>query len=97
MLNNLTDNLPVLDVASNLLRQRVLRVVVLARQIDIDAGALACKDLCVLAVLAKVNGRAVNLVKKDGGQGADNLKCEVGALDDVDGGNERVDDDRGAR
>ena len=67
MLDNLTDNLAVLDVAPDLLRQWVLGVVVLARQVDVDARALACEDLCVLAVLAKVYGCAVDLVEENSG------------------------------
>lgn len=96
MLDDLTHHLAVLNPAPDLLRERVLRIVVLAREVDVDAGALACEDLCVLAVLAEVDGRAVDLVEEDCGEGADDLEGEVGAFDDVDGGDERVDDDGGA-
>ena len=97
MLNDFTDDLPVLNIAPDLLRQRVLSVVVFAGQVDVDARALACKDLCVLAVLAEVDCCAVDLVEENGGQRADNLQGEVGALDDVDGRDERVNDDGCAR
>jgi hypothetical protein len=97
MLNNLTNDLPILDPTPNLLWQRVFCVVILARQIDVDARALAGEDLCVLAFLAKVDCRTIDLVEEDGGQRADDLEGEVGALDDIDRGDERVDDDGGAR
>ena len=97
MLHNLTHHLPILDKAPNLLRQRVLAIIVLGGQVDINAGALAGEDLGILAVLAEVDGRAIDLVEEHGGQGADDLEGEVGALDDVDRGDEAVDDDGGAR
>lgn len=97
MLDNLTNHLSILDPTPHLLGQGVLSIVVLAGQVDVDAGAFACEDLGVLAVLAEVDCCAVDLVEQDGGEGADDLEGEVGALDDVDRGDERVDDDRGAR
>lgn len=93
MLYNLTDNLAILDVTPDLLGKRVLRVIVLSREIDVNAGALAGEDLGVLGVLSEVDGSAVDLVEEDGGEGADDLEGEVGALDDIDGGDEGVDDD----
>jgi hypothetical protein len=41
---NLADKLAVLDIAPDLLWQRVLGVVVLGRQVDVHATALACED-----------------------------------------------------
>jgi hypothetical protein len=93
MLNDFADKLAVLDVCPDLLRQRILTIVILTRQVDIDTRALAREDLRVLAILAEVDGRAVDLVEQHCGQGADDLEREVGALDDVDRGDERVDDD----
>jgi hypothetical protein len=97
MLHNLTNNLAPFDIAPNLLRQRILAIIILGGQVDIDARALAREDLRVLAVLTEVDGRAIHLIEEHGGQGADDLEGEVGALDDVDRGDEAVDDDGGAR
>jgi hypothetical protein len=97
MLHNLTNNLAPLNVAPNLLRQRILAIIILSGQVDIDARALAGEDLRVLAVLAEVDGSTIHLIEEHGGQGADDLEGEVGALDDVDRGDEAVDDDGGAR
>lgn len=84
MLYNLAHNLAILDKTPNLLGERVLAVIILAGQVDVDAGALARENLRVLAVLAEVDGCAVDLVEQDRGQGADDLEGKVGALDDVD-------------
>jgi len=45
MFHNLTNKLTILDVAPDLLRQRVLRVVIFGRQVDVDTTALAGEDL----------------------------------------------------
>jgi len=45
MFHNLTNKLTILDIAPDLLRQRVLSVVVFGRQVDVDTTALACEDL----------------------------------------------------
>lgn len=97
MLDNLTDNLSVLDVTPDLLWQGVLRVIVLGRQVDVDTRALAGEDFSVLAVLAEVDGCAVDLVEEDRGQGANDLERKVGALDHVDRRHKRIDDDGCAR
>ena len=97
MLHNLAHNLAILDEAPDLLGQRVLAIIVLGGEVDVDARALAGEDLRVLAVLAEVDSRTIHLIEEHGGQGADDLESEVGALDDVDGGDEAVDDDGGAR
>jgi len=45
MFHNLTNKLTILDIAPDLLGQRVLSVVIFGRQVDVDTTALACKDL----------------------------------------------------
>ena len=97
MLHNLANDLAPLDKAPDLLRQGILAIIILGGQVDVDARALAREDLRVLAVIAEVDSRAIDLIEEHGGQGADDLEGEVGALDDVDRGDEAVDDDGGAR
>ena len=63
MLHNLVDQLSILDVALELLRDGVLLVIVVAgRQVDVDAAGFTCEDLGVERVLGEVDCRAVDLV-----------------------------------
>lgn len=96
MFNNLTNHDPILDITSNLLGQGDFLVIVLARdwrKIDIDARALAGKDVGAKAVLAEVDLRAVDLIEQHSGQRAEHLQGETRTLDNVDRGHEVVDDE----
>ena len=96
MVHNLTNQNPIPHHTLQLLRQRTLPIIVLltpARQIDINRGALAGKDLGAEAVGAEIDGGAVDLVEHDGGQRAEHLQREGRAFDDVDGRDKRVDDE----
>ena len=96
MFHNLTNQPPILDKTPNLLGQRILHVVLLSGQINIDARALTRKDLCVKRVFREIHSGAIDLVEQNGGQGTEDLESEVGAFDDVDGANEGVNDEGGA-
>lgn len=96
MFHNLTNQHPIPDHTFDLLRQRTFAIIVLLRppqQIDIDSRALTGKDLGGQTIAAEINRGAIDLIEQDGGQGAEDLKGEVGAFDDVDGGDEGVDDE----
>ena len=96
MLHDLTNQLPIPNHALHLLRQRPLHVIVIVafpRHDDIDARAQTREDLRPETFAAEIEGRAVDLVEHDGRQGAEDLHLELGALDDVDGGDEGVDDE----
>lgn len=100
MLDNLADQLAIADKTADLLGDGHLGIIAVLvslprRQVDIDTGALARKNLGVEALAAQVDGGAVDLVEHDGGQRAQHLQRKVGALDDVDGRHERVKDDAG--
>lgn len=100
MLDNLTDKHAVLDKSPHLFRQWDLLSIVLlglGRHDDINASTLAGEDFGVETLLSKIDGSTVDLVKQDGWEGLLNLQGEVGALDDVDGGDQAVDDKIGAR
>jgi hypothetical protein len=44
MFYNLANEFAILDIAPDLLRQRVLGIIVLGGQVDVYAAALACED-----------------------------------------------------
>ena len=96
MLHDLADQLSVLDVTPELLRDRALGVIailVFRRQVDVDARALAGEDFRVRAVLRQVDLGRINLVQQDCGYGAEDLEGEIGAFNDVYRADERVDDE----
>ena len=99
MLDNLADELAILEVTAELLGKRALLVVLLlglGRQVDVDARALGGVYLGVQAVLGKIDGGTIDLVEHDSGKATQDLEAEVGTLDDIDGGDEVVDDEVGA-
>lgn len=67
MLDNLANDLAILDIAPHLLGERVLNVVLLARDIDIHTAALASEDLGVQTILAQIDSRTIHLVEKYSG------------------------------
>jgi hypothetical protein len=70
VLHDLADQLSILDVTPELLRDRALGVIailVFRRQVDVDARALAGEDFCVRAVLRQVDLGRINLVQQDCG------------------------------
>lgn len=100
MLNNLGDKLSILDESPQLLRQRTFGAVVFVahgRQDNVDARALAREHLRVQAVLAQVNGGAIDLIQHDGREGAGDLDREVGALNYVHGADQSLDQKLRAR
>ena len=99
MLDNLADELAILEVTAELLGKRALLVVLLlglGRQVDVDARAFGGVYLGVQAVLGKIDGGTIDLVEHDSGKATQDLEAEVGTLDDIDGGDEVVDDEVGA-
>ena len=69
MLYYLTDELAVPVDSTDLLRKRAFPVVVLflhGRQVDVDTRAFTGVQFCVQAVLTKVDGRTIHLVKQYG-------------------------------
>lgn len=99
MLYNLTYHAPISHESLDLLGQRPLHIVVFLAgtgEVDVDARAHAGEHLGAQALPAQVDGCRVDLIEQDGGEGAEDLHFEFGALDDVDGGDERVDDQRAA-
>ena len=99
MLHNLTNQHPVPDHMLHLLRHRPLHIIILLplpRQNDIHARAQTRKDLGAETLLAQEHGRAIHLVEHDGRHRAQDLQLELGALDHVDRGDERIDDEGGA-
>lgn len=100
VLDNLADELAILDISANLFWERDLLVIIflgLRRKVDVDAGTLGGEDLGVETLLGEVDCSAINLVEQDGGEGSEDLKGEVGALDDIDGGNQCINDNASAR
>lgn len=62
MLNNLANDLPILNIAPQLLWQRIFNIIILGRQVDVHTRALACEDLCGQGVLGQVHCCAIDLV-----------------------------------
>ena len=97
MFDNLTNDPTIPDHTPDLLGQRTFLVVIvlrLPRHIHVDAGALAREDLRAQTLLAQVDGGAIDLIEHDGGQSAEHLEGKLRTFDDVDGGDEGVDDQR---
>lgn len=68
VLHNLADELAVLDVCLELLRDGVLGVVLFSfrrRQVNVDAGALAAEDFRFQAFIAQVDGGTVDLIQQE--------------------------------
>jgi len=89
MLNNFVDQLAILDISPDLFGHRALEVVgiiriILGWQHNVDTGAFARKDLRVEALVAEVDLSSIDLIQQDGGEGAENLKCKIRALDNID-------------
>ena len=83
--------------APNLLWQSTFPEVILAllaldRDIDVDAAAFTRKHLRGQTRRAEIDLRAIDLVQQDGRQTAEHLDGDVGRFDDVDGRDERVED-----
>lgn len=95
MFHNLTDHHPIPNHALNLLRQRPLYIIIVLahpRQVDVHPRTFTRKHLGAQTVPAEIQRRAVHLIQHDRRQRAQNLHFEFRGFDDVDGGNEAVDD-----
>lgn len=97
MLHDLAHQHTVLDVALELLGQRALLGIFIGalrrRKVDIDSGGFASEDLSVEALRAKVNSSTINLIHQQSRDRAVDLHSELGALDDVETADKRVDDE----
>lgn len=97
VLHNLGDELSILHETPELLWRWTLFVVtvlILWWQIDVHTARFAREDFRPKRLLAQVNLCAVHLVHQYCRYCAKNLDGEIGALDHIDGRDERVDDDR---
>ena len=97
MLHHLTNHHPIPNHTPNLLGKRALPIISLPslprRHHHIHAGALTRQHLGRQTASAQVDGGAVDLVEQHGGHDAIDLELEAGRLDDVEAGDERVDED----
>jgi hypothetical protein len=97
MLHHLTNHDPIPHHTPNLLRKRTLAIIrlptLLSRYHYIHAGALTRQHLGVEAGRTEVDGGAVDLIEQHGRHDAVDLQLEAGRLDDVETGDERVDED----
>lgn len=100
MLDDLVNNLAVLNIRLNLLRNRTLLGIFIRsflwRKHDVNSRALTREHLCVQALLAQIDSSAVHLVKQKSRDDTVDLESKLGRLDDVQTADERVDDDRQA-
>lgn len=97
MLDNLTDQRSILDIALNLFWKGTLLGIVisplLGREHDIDSRAFASKDLSTETLLSQVDSSAINLIQKESGREAVDLEGELLALNDIKAADKRIDDD----
>lgn len=97
MLDDLGNKHPVLDVALKLLGDRALLGVIigtfLGRKVDVNGRRLAGEDLGGKALLAQIDGSAINLVQKNGRNDTVDLQSELGRLDDVQAAHQGINND----
>lgn len=97
MLNDLVDQNAVLHVCLDLLGNGAFLGIIVGSLLrgehDVDCSALAGEDLGGQALLAQVDGSAIDLVQEEGGDDTVYLEGELGGLDDVKAADERVDDE----
>jgi hypothetical protein len=95
--HNLVDNLslPFVVVGADLRGQRQFLVVLVGAgdDVQVDARGLAGEDLGTGGLLTEIDGSTVDLIQHDSGNGTVDLELKVGGLDDVDGGDEGVNDE----
>jgi hypothetical protein len=95
--DNLIHNLTLLRVIvrANLRRQRqLLVIVVIPNNIEVDASRLAVEHTGGATFFAKVDLRTVKLVKQHRGDRVKHLERKVLGLDNIDAGDELIDDER---
>ncbi len=95
MLYNLRNHLPIPHKTPQLLWQGLLHIVVVRESpwhVDVDTSTLACQDFRVERLGAEIDYCSIDLVKHDGWQHTQHLHLKFGALDDIDGTDERVND-----
>lgn len=95
MFHNLTNDHPIPNHAFDLLRQRPLHIIIvlaLPGQVDIHPRTFTRKHLGAQTFPSQIQRRAIHLIQHNRRQRAQNLHFEFRRFDDVDGGNETVDD-----